>query len=134
LNAYAFVNFVGVLVLAVVLLAAGNTMGRGEVAMLVVLVLWGLLNVGGIFDHRRWALPSEIVRLPVTAVALAAELPDGPWRLPAGGGAAIAVTAAALWLLWHHNEFNRAARRSDYVTESPPERRSGHERGRAGTR
>ena len=86
LNAYAFVNFVGALVLAVVLLAAGGTMGRGEVAVLVVMVLWGLLDVGGIFEHRAWALASELLRLPVTAVLLAAGLPEGGWRIARGRG------------------------------------------------
>src|SRR4029077_19864800 len=79
LNAYALAQFVTALLLAVGLLAAGTSLPRGELVVAAVLVLWALLNIGGIFDHRRWALPSELLRLPVTAATLAARLPDGSW-------------------------------------------------------
>ena len=70
--------------LAVGLLAAGKSLPRASSSLLAVLVLWGVLNIGGIFDHRRWALPSELVRLPVTAAALAWVLPDGLGYVAAG--------------------------------------------------
>ena len=85
--------------LAVGLLAAGRSLARGELVVAAVLVLWALLNIGGIFDHRRWALPSELLRLPVTAAALAARLPDGVMARAraggpgAGGGGVLALPA-----------------------------------------
>ena len=71
------------------LMAEGESLPRGELVAGAVLVLWALLDLGGIFDHRRWALPSELLRLPVTAAAAglqAARRPmaharsDRPWR------------------------------------------------------
>ena len=74
----------------------GRTAGGGQVAWPAaswprsrVLVLWALLNIGGIFDHRRWALPSELLRLPVTAAALGRALTgaaDGDRRSVGSGG------------------------------------------------
>jgi hypothetical protein len=61
-----------------VLLAAEGSLQLTRLVAAAVLVSWALLNVGGIFDHRRWALPSELIRLPITAFALAAMLPEGP--------------------------------------------------------
>jgi sterol desaturase/sphingolipid hydroxylase (fatty acid hydroxylase superfamily) len=84
LNAYALVQFVGALALAVILLAIGESMARRELAIDVALVLWALLNVGGIFDHRRWALPSELLRLPVSAAMLAARIPNSVGIVSAG--------------------------------------------------
>ena len=109
LNAYAFVNFAGVLVLAVVLLAAGGTMGRGEVAVLVLVVLWGLLNVGGIFERRPWAMASELLRLPVTGVALGLALPGAAWwRGVLLLGLAVVGTGLLFWLLWRRGQVERA--------------------------
>ena len=101
-------HFVAVLLLAVGLLAAGKSLPRGELVVGAVLVLWALLNIGGIFDHRRWALASELLRLPVTAAMLAARLPDGSWRAPAQAGLALAVVASWLCLLAYRREFDGA--------------------------
>jgi hypothetical protein len=105
LDAYAFVNFVLALLLAVGLMAAGRTMAGGELTALVLLVLWAMLNIGGILDHRKWALRSELLRLPVTAAVLATRLPEGSWRVPVLGGLAIALPAMGLFLWWHRGEF-----------------------------
>ena len=88
LNAYALVNFVAALLLAVGLLAAGKSLARGELGDGRRCSCCGRCsNIGGIFDHRRWALPSELLRLPVTAAVLAARLPEG-------------VCAAPSWAAW----------------------------------
>src|SRR5262249_31545420 len=91
LNAYALAQVAGALPLTVGLMAAGASLPRGELAGLAALALWALLDIGGIFDHRRWALSSEVLRLPVTAVVLAARLPAGSWRAPGLVGLALAV-------------------------------------------
>jgi hypothetical protein len=106
LNVYAFVNFVGALFLAVGLLAGGRSLARGELALLAVLVLWALLNVGGIFDHRRWAFASELLRLPVTAAVLGFRLVGG--SSPVAGRLGLAFAAAFLmsWLLLYRREFD----------------------------
>ena len=103
-------HFVAVLLLAVGLLAAGKSLARGELVVRPVLVLWGLLNIGGIFDHRRWALVSELVRLPVTAAALASKLPTGAWDSLARGGLLLLVVAFWLWLLCYRRQFDGGCR------------------------
>jgi hypothetical protein len=77
LNAYALVQFAGALPTTVGLMAAGESLPRGELVVGAVLVLWALLNIGGSFDQRPWGLPSEPLRLPVTGLALGSQLPDG---------------------------------------------------------
>ena len=106
LNVYAFVNFVGALLLAVGLLAAGRSLMRGDLALLAVLVLWALLNVGGIFDHRRWAFPSEMVRLPVTAAVLGLRLTGGASLVAGRLGLAIAAGALLSWLFLYRRQFD----------------------------
>jgi hypothetical protein len=90
------------------LLAAAKTMEQGEVAVLVVLVLWGPLNVGGIFEHRAWALASELLRLPVTGIALALALSGAAWHGVWFFGLVAVVTGFLFCLLWRRGEFERA--------------------------
>jgi sterol desaturase/sphingolipid hydroxylase (fatty acid hydroxylase superfamily) len=131
LNAYALAHFAGALPMTGVLMAAGTSHARGGLFVLAVLVFWALLNIGGIFDHHRWALPSEILRLPVTAAALAARLPDGSWLAPAQGGLALAVVASWLCLLAYRRQFDgvrqppsrvigSSALRADAAESAPP--------------
>jgi sterol desaturase/sphingolipid hydroxylase (fatty acid hydroxylase superfamily) len=108
LNAYVLAHFVGTLLLAVGLLAAGRSLAFRELAVAALLVLWALLNMGGILDHRRWALFSELVRLPATAFALAATLPEGRWRASAFLGVALAVAAMWVLLLTYRRQFDSA--------------------------
>jgi hypothetical protein len=108
LNVYALAQFVAALLLAFGLIAAGKSLARGEVIVAAVLVLWALLNIGGIFEHRRWALISELLRIPVTAALVAVKLPDGSWLLTAQAGLAMAVAAIWLFLLSHRHHFDAA--------------------------
>ena len=130
LNVYALIHFVAIVPMIVGLMAEGRSLPRGELAGGALLVLWGLLNLGGIFDHRRWALPSELSRLPLTAATLVARLPDGSWRGPVQLGLALAVLASWLCLFLYRREFDGAPQwpsrvigRSDAWadgTETPP--------------
>jgi len=106
LNAYVLLNFVGALLLAVWLLAAGKSLAGGEVVVVAILVLWALLDMGGIFEHRRWAFPSELLRLPVTAAILAGRLPEGAWHSFAQVGLVLATAANMLWLLTYRGQFD----------------------------
>jgi len=108
LNVYALLHFVGTVPLAVGLMAAGGSLPRGERVFLAGLVLWALLNIGGIFDHRRWALPAELMRLPVTAAALGFRLPEGASLAPTKAGLALAVAAMWLFLLKYRRQFDGA--------------------------
>jgi hypothetical protein len=110
LDVYALVHFFAILPMTVGLMAAADSLSRAEAAAGAVLVLWALLNLGGIFDHRRWALVSECLRLPATAVAVGSRLPDAPWRWPALAGLALAVAASWLCLTVHRRVFDGAPR------------------------
>jgi alkylglycerol monooxygenase len=122
LNAYAFVNFVGGLLLAIGLLALGSKLDRGELSVLVILVLWALLNVGGIFDHRRWAFLSELVRLPVTAAVLSSRLTGGSAVVEGRLALAVLVGILMVWLLLYRREFDGAAQVSSLVIAPPDQR------------
>lgn len=108
LDIYAMAHFAAVVPMTVWLMAAGEGPLRAEVIGGAVLALWAFLNLGGIFEHRRWALPSEVLRLPVTAVAVASRLPDSPWRLDGTAGLALAVVASSICLLVYRRQFDGA--------------------------
>jgi alkylglycerol monooxygenase len=108
LNAYAMAQFTAALVLAVGLLMGATTLPRGEVVVGVGLVLWALLNLGGIFEQRPWAFASELGRLPVTALLLSGKLPAGPSLIPAQAALATAVVMSWLCLLRYRREFQVA--------------------------
>ena len=108
LNVYALAHFVVTLVAAFGLLAAGGrSLTRGELVVAAVLVLWALLDIGGIFERRLWALFSELVRLPVTSALVAVRLHEIAWLSP---GLAFAVVAFWLYLLGFRREFDFVAR------------------------
>jgi sterol desaturase/sphingolipid hydroxylase (fatty acid hydroxylase superfamily) len=106
LDLYALAHFAAAVPMTVGLMAAGEEPARAEVVVGAALVLWALLNLGGIFEHRRWALPSEWLRLPATAAALATRLPEVPWRLSALAGLALVVAASWLVLLAYRRQFD----------------------------
>jgi alkylglycerol monooxygenase len=116
LNVYALVQFVAALLLAFGLMAAGKSLARGEVIVAAVLVLWALLNIGGIFEHRGWALSSELLRIPVTAALVAVKLPDRSWLLTAQACLAMAVAAFWLFLLSHRHQFDAAPQLRSRIT------------------
>jgi sterol desaturase/sphingolipid hydroxylase (fatty acid hydroxylase superfamily) len=125
LTVYTFVHFLAIFPLAVGLMAAGKSLAREELIVAAALVLWALLNIGGIFDHRRWAFPSELLRLPVTAAALAFKLPAGQWLLPAQAGTSLLVVACWLCLLLNRREFDGAPQaRSRVIDISTSDRQS----------
>jgi hypothetical protein len=122
LNIYALAHFVAIIPMTVGLMGAGESIPRVQAAAVASLVLWALLNLGGIFDHRRWALPSELLRLPATAAALALRLPDVPWRSPAQTALAMAVVASWLCLLAYRREFDGAPQPPSRVIARPAPR------------
>jgi hypothetical protein len=106
LNGYALIHFVAALAVAIVLLATEGSLQPTRLVATAMLVLWALLGIGGIFDHRRWALPSELIRLPITAFALAAVLPEGPWLMPVRATLVLTVVGMWLFLVRYRSEFD----------------------------
>jgi alkylglycerol monooxygenase len=127
LNAYALAQFVATLLVAIGLLASATSLARGELIVGVGLVLWALLNLGGIFEQVPWAFPSELLRLPVTAVLLAFEMPAGAWLVPAQAGLATAVVALWLFLLTYRRVFRTAPPDPSRLITYPPPHTEGAE-------
>jgi alkylglycerol monooxygenase len=96
-NAYALFQFVITLLAAFGVLAAGQSLSRGALAMAAVLVLWALLNIGGIFERRSWVLYSELARPAVAAGVITSRLPFLSWRFAA---VAIMASVSTGWWLY----------------------------------
>jgi hypothetical protein len=82
---------------------------------MAAIVLWTMLNVGGIFDRRRWVLASELVRLPVTAAMLGATSVGGSSVAPRYLGLALAVVSLTIWLLHYRRELDGAPQTASRV-------------------
>jgi len=67
----------------IALLFGGTLFGNGAKVALAIFAVWGLVDVGGIFDRRAWLPPSELVRWTATVGATVLLVPS-PWRLAAG--------------------------------------------------
>jgi hypothetical protein len=78
-----------------------------------------MLNIGGILDHRSWAFPSELLRLPVAAAVVASWIPAGTWRAPAQVGLALAVLAFWLCLFAYRSQFDDAPQSPSRVIALP---------------
>ena len=115
LNVYALVQFVSALLLAVGLLVTRRyALLHAQLVVAALLVLWTLLNIGGIFDHRPWALVSELVRLPVVAALVVANVPDHQATVSVG----LPLVVLAMWL------FLLGCRRHFLAAQDTPERRN----------
>lgn len=118
LNSYVVLHFAGALAMAVSLMVNR----RAPVAQLgppTVLVLWSLVNFGAIFEHRRWVLPSELLRLAALVLALIVRSRElGASSLGTGVAAAVGVVLAAVsaWcLLRFRAEFDGRALEPGHV-------------------
>ncbi|MGD9719625.1 MAG: sterol desaturase family protein [Pirellulales bacterium] len=106
LNFYVLVHFGGALALSVWILALDDQ-GATLVAMAgpAMLVLWSLVNLGGILERKRWAALSELARLvvlPIYAQQLGVDL-HRTWPVVLGA-AALALLSAA-WLIAYRRQF-----------------------------
>ena len=83
ISRYATLQFVQVVALSVGFPLVAADLPAAQQAAVVVGIVWGLLNVGALFDGRRWATTSEWVRLVVTPAAVL-------WLVPNPSGVVIA--------------------------------------------
>ena len=101
---YAFVHFLTLIPMTVLLLHQGDAMTGWQRAGIGIAVAWTAANVGSIFDGRRWLVGSELLRL--AALALAALTLAPTTALPAVAlGAATFFGLFASWLLRHRGFF-----------------------------
>jgi alkylglycerol monooxygenase len=100
LKVYAIVQFVPVVVALFLAMLAMETLPFATLAGVCVLVYLALGTLGGLLDGRRWAIPAELARLGVTAVAVAAWGAGHTAPIVAVVLAAVPSALLAAWLLW----------------------------------
>jgi hypothetical protein len=77
-----------------------ETLPFATLAGVGVLVYLALGTLGGLLDGRRWAVPAELARLGVTAVAVAAWGAGHTAPVVAVVLAAVPSALLAVWLVW----------------------------------
>lgn len=81
---YVFFQFLIVLVGTSLFLFSFEKMPWWERTVDVFLILWSVINIGGILDQKKWVFVSEMIRLIVIAGALLYMIPSLNWMLKAG--------------------------------------------------
>jgi sterol desaturase/sphingolipid hydroxylase (fatty acid hydroxylase superfamily) len=125
---YIFAHFVLALVVAVgVLVMARSKPGAGRFVLLPValLVIWSLVNVGGMFERRRWVFSAELARLAALATWALSILPvrneAGAINLLVIGGVLLAAAGSVAWLWKVRVQFDGRALEPGRVLTSLPE-------------
>jgi hypothetical protein len=109
MSLYILAQFVLVLALGVVVLSMGDQgTPLAEVAGPAALVLWSLLNIGGLLEGKPWARPAEFAR--VLSLPVVALLAFGAETLPLVVASAL-TAVSVVWL---------AACRGAQVTQTSP--------------
>lgn len=97
---YGLLHFVATFLVSLILLEVGGHHASFlEYWDLVVVILWSLLSIGGIFERRRWALWVELGRLAVLPIWVYARVAgtDAEILIVALAASASALSALALW-------------------------------------
>ncbi len=96
---YVTVQFVGVAVVVVTLLAFSGGIDLAGKAGLTLATLATLVSWGGLFERRPWALPLDLARLLLLGVTLAWIARGGALLAPLLAGWATFAAASAAWAL-----------------------------------
>ena len=92
----------------IALLFGGTLFGTGAKVALAIFAVWGLIDVGGLFDRRAWLPASELARWTGVVVATLVLAPDA-WRIAAGAGALLPASVSLLPVLRRRAAFPGAA-------------------------
>lgn len=72
------------------------------------LIVFSLVNIGGIFERKRWVLSMEYLRVVIISVLVLWLFKGAPKFLFIGIAAAVAVSISLLWFSKYRNEFSIA--------------------------
>jgi len=105
MNAYVLVHFVIVIVVSTLIVErADQLVPISELVGPAALVLWSLVNLGGILERKPWALPAELVRLALIPLAAALWFSGEGDTWIAPSLAAVFAAVSALWLIVQRKE------------------------------
>ena len=123
LTLYVFVQFVLTLVVSTAVLRMADRYSGILLVGLAAWIVWSLTNFGGVYERRRWAIASELLRLATSAIGCVAYIgglvPSNAFAFDARW--AFATTAmvglSGVWLLAYVREFSGVA---TYYHGRPP--------------
>lgn len=104
LQGLAIAQFLLAMGAVIALLFGGPLFGTAAKAALAIFAVWGLVNVGGLFDRRAWLPASELARWAGAGVAAPLLMPE-PWRIVAGAAALLVVLLSVVPLLRRRGAF-----------------------------
>lgn len=108
LNVYVLVQFVAALAVGVHLMATARSTPKAEMILPAVFVLWSLTTIGAIFEHRRWTLASEPLRLALLTLGVARRSWGTSWWPAAAVGTGVLAAASVAWLFYLRRQLDDA--------------------------
>ena len=122
LAGYAIVQFLLAMGAVIALLFLGSRLQPAGRVTFALFAVWGLVNVGGLFDRRAWLPASEIARFAVVAALAVVGAFFAPNAVHFGAlAAALAGLVAAVAMVGRRrSEFGAAAPRELLIPESEP--------------
>ncbi len=108
LQGLAIAQFLLAMGAVIALLFGGTLFGAAAKVALAIFAVWGLVDVGGLFDRRSWLPASEIARWAGAGVAALLLVP-APWRIAAGAATLLLALLSVVPVLRRRAAFDRHA-------------------------
>lgn len=122
MNLYVLVQFFAfTLTVAVFLMATARTTPKTEMVLPAVYVIWSLTSFGAIFEHRRWTLIGEPLRLAALTFGVSERAAGTAWSLAAPLAVALLSAASVGWLYWLRGQLDNARPAPSRVLAEPTE-------------
>ncbi|MDZ4844573.1 MAG: sterol desaturase family protein [Chitinophagales bacterium] len=105
LNMYVLLHFIIMLTGTTIFLFKFKDFTTEMNIGLTVLIVFSLVNLGGVFESRRWVLPMEIVRLVAVMVTFIFLLKGQYSFAPVAVVCSLLLVASIVWMAYYHNNF-----------------------------
>jgi len=109
LNYYVFMHFVLILIGTTIFLFSYKTFTLPMQAFVTVVIVFSLVNVGGIFESKRWVLPLEFLRLFLISLTLYITLRNNPYFWFVFAAQSVILLGSIFWLSRYLDYFNNKA-------------------------